>query len=96
VEATNRLLCLLKIKKVGRLISYYSLYAPEKSDNLRVRDQKKHVPYTRIWEPDTEDEKKRAYKKSPTLKQKTTLHAGFWVNKSENYLEVLPTSSQSS
>ena len=51
-------------------ISYYSLYAPEKSDNLRVRDQKKHVPYTRIWEPDSEDEKKTRLQEKPDAETK--------------------------
>ena len=40
--------------------------------------------------------KKRTYKKIPTTKLKITTHAGFWVNKNENYLEILPTSSQPS
>ena len=49
----------------------------------------------RIREPDSED-KKRTYKKIPTKKFKITTNAGIWVNKNENYLEKLPTSSQPS
>ena len=39
---------------------------------------------------------KRTYKKIPRTKWKITTHAGIWVNKNENYLEKLPTSSQPS
>ena len=68
VNPPDSIYCLYYLSGHLRLFNLH--YTREKFDYLRARDQKKHVLYTRIWEPDSEDEKKTRLQEKPDAEMK--------------------------